>query len=167
LIIFFDISLDDFLRRRAKLARVTNQLNEKVFRGFFQTLYWRRRFLAQRSTPVSYAGAGKYKTRIYLIVVPAIIVEESEPSSLPVPRPAMLSLDLTQMRNDMGTGYSPTSPSFGRDPLQTRSSPQSAGDDDSNSPFKTWSNIGGPESQVVASAAQPELYGFLKVATNI
>lgn len=57
---FFDISLDDFLRRRAKLVRVTDQVNERICRGFFQMLYWRRWFLAHRSVSPSYAGTGKY-----------------------------------------------------------------------------------------------------------
>lgn len=98
--------------------------------------------------------------RLHLIVVPAIIVEEPEPQSLPAPRPALPSLDLTQMRNDMGTGYSPTSPSFGPGPLQTRYSPQSDGEDEPNSSFRKWSNIGGPESQIATSAVHSELYAL-------
>src|SRR5271170_7152546 len=57
-----DVSLDEFLRRRAKLVRVTDQVNEKILRGFFQTLFWRRRFLAQSSSSSSRSlnGVGKY-----------------------------------------------------------------------------------------------------------
>ena len=56
-----NISLDEFLRRRAKLVRVTDQVNEKICRGFFQTLYWRRAFLAHHasSSSSSFAGVGK------------------------------------------------------------------------------------------------------------
>jgi len=56
-----NISLDEFLRRRAKLVRVTDQVNENICRGFFQTLYWRRAFLAHRasSSSPSFAGVGK------------------------------------------------------------------------------------------------------------
>ena len=60
LLISVDRSLDEFLRRRAKLVRVTDQVNEKICRGFFQTLFWRRWFLAQRSSSNSYSGVGEF-----------------------------------------------------------------------------------------------------------
>lgn len=104
-------------------------------------------------------------TRLHLIVVPAIIVEEPELPNLSVPRP-MPSLDLTQMRNDMGAGYSPTSPTFGQESLQVRYSPQSDGEDESSSPFRTWSSIGGPESQIATSTVQSGMYSSLSVVTD-
>jgi hypothetical protein len=52
------LGLDEFLRRRAKLVRVTDIVSEKTCRGFFQMLYWRRWFLAQRSASSSYTGPG-------------------------------------------------------------------------------------------------------------
>ena len=47
------IRLDEFLRRRAKLQRVQQQLNAKLISGWLQTLYWRRRFLEGRAPPTS------------------------------------------------------------------------------------------------------------------
>lgn len=156
----FDDSLDEFLRRRAKLVRVTEQVHEKVVRGFFQTLYWRQRFLAQRSeSSSSISGpAGKTSDLSKLIEVPSIVVEETETSSLSVPRAAMPSLDLTQMRN-LGAGYSSTRPVFRQeDRLQVQGSSQSESDDESDSRGRTWSNLGAPDSQVATSAGQSELY---------
>jgi voltage-dependent calcium channel len=52
------LSLDEFLRRRTKLVRVGDRVSEKTCRGFFQTLYWRRWFLNQRTPANAYAGVG-------------------------------------------------------------------------------------------------------------
>lgn len=168
-LIFF--SLDEFLRRRAKLVRVTDQMNEKICRGLFQTLYWRRAFLAQRSSTSSssYAGVGNnYCSNDKLIAVPSIVVEESEASILPNPRPALPSLDLTQMRDNTGAGYYPTSSNFdGQDQLHAPSSQHSEAEDDLPSPTRTWSTIGGPESNIATSAAATsELYHSLKVSST-
>jgi hypothetical protein len=85
-----------------------------------------------------------------LTLVPSIVVEESEATSLAVPRPALPSLDLTQMR-DLGSGYSPnvspTTVDFPRLELS-----------DGGSPVRTWSNIGGPESQIATSSGVSELF---------
>src|SRR5438552_19167175 len=97
-----NVSLDEFLRRRAKLVRVTEQVNEKICRGFFQTLYWRRAFLAQRSGSSSLTGI--FIILKYLITVPSIVVQETDTSALSVPRPTLPSLDLTQMRSNLGSG---------------------------------------------------------------
>jgi hypothetical protein len=85
--------------------------------------------------------------------VPSIVVEESEMSSLSVPRPAHPSLDLTQMRHAMGAGYSPTSPSFSGSDRLLRSD-----DGEQGSGAKSWSNIGAPGSQISTSAVDSELY---------
>ena len=154
------LSLDEFLRRRAKLMRVTDHVNEKICRGFFQTLYWRRRFLAQRSpTSSSYTGVGMAVMKIPADVVPSIVVQESETSGLSVPRPALPSLDLTNLRRDMGSGYSPMSPLFsGQSSIQP--SPVHGLDvvERSSSENRSWSNLGGPDTNLTASAANTELY---------
>jgi hypothetical protein len=101
---------------------------------------------------------GKFENEIYLIQVPAIVVQESESSSLSVPRPAFPSLDLTQMRDDMGTGYSPNPSHIGSSvALQSPWTQQSETDDVANSPVRTWSNIGGPQSRIATSAGNSEL----------
>ena len=88
-----------------------------------------------------------------LTLVPSIVVEESEATSLAVPRLALPSLDLTQMR-DLGSGYSsnvsdqtPTTVDFPRLELS-----------DGGSPVRSWSNIGGPESQIATSSGVSELF---------
>ena len=71
----------------------------------------------------------------------------------------MPSLDLTQMRDNMGSRYSPTSPSFdGQERLHAYSPHQSDTEDESRSPARTWSTIGGPESNIATSAVNSELY---------
>jgi hypothetical protein len=144
--------LDDFLRRRAKLVRVTDRVREKTVRGFFQTMFWRRWFIAQRSQQTSYTGDSAFPRQCFNIV-PSIVVEESETSMLDVPRVAQPSLDLTQMRNAMGAGYSPTTPAFTRaDRMYTTES------DEQDSQIRSWSNIGAPGSSIATSAVTSELY---------
>jgi hypothetical protein len=95
-------------------------------------------------------------------------VQEDETSSLSVPRLGLPSLDLTQMRNTMGTGYSPTSPAFPRpDRLQTSDRQLSDTEDESTSPVRTWSSIGGPDSQISTSAITSELYIDIQSQSNI
>jgi hypothetical protein len=147
-----DSRLDDFLRRRAKLVRVTDRVREKTVRGFFQTMFWRRWFLARRSSSTSYTGDSTFPPQSFNIV-PSIVVEESETSMLNVPRVAQPSLDLTQMRNAMGAGYSPTTPAFTRtDRLYITES------DEQDSQIRSWSNIGAPGSSIATSAVSSELY---------
>jgi hypothetical protein len=94
-----------------------------------------------------------------LIKVPSIVVEESETSLLSVPRAAMPSLDLTQMRNDMGTGYSPTRPAFSQeDRLQVQGISPSGSEDESESHPRSWSNLGAPDSQIATISTQSDLY---------
>jgi len=50
------LSLDEFLRRRTKLVRIADRVSEKICSGFFQTLYWRQKFLAQCAA--TYTGVG-------------------------------------------------------------------------------------------------------------
>lgn len=135
------------------MLRVADQVNEKVVRGFFQTLYWRRAFLNQRSsTNASYAGVGKlHYHKQANNVVPSIVVEASE-SNLSIPaRTALPSLDLTQMRRDMGTGYSEPSPTDWRGRLQPSPTQRSDTEDGTSPPGRTWSSIGGPDSQIATS----------------
>ena len=133
---------------------MTNHVNEKICRGFFQTLYWRRAFLAHRVATSSFNGT--CLILVYLITVPSIVVQESDTSALSIPRPSLPSLDLTQMRHDVGTGYS--SVFEGQDRLQPSYSPQSDVEDEASSLGRTWSTIGGPDSQIATSGVNSELY---------
>jgi len=91
-----------------------------------------------------------------LIPVPAIVVEESEATSLAIPRPALPSLDLTQMR-DLGAGYS------SNDSRQDSTSPESSrlGVTEGGSPVRMWSNIGGPDSQIASTSGVSELLDLI------
>ena len=93
-----------------------------------------------------------------LMKVPSIVIEESETSLLSVPRAAMPSLDLTQMRH-IASGYAPTQPVLSQqDRLYVRGRSHSESDDESESQGRTWSNLGAPDSQIATSAVQSELY---------
>ena len=94
--------------------------------------------------------------RVYLIKVPAIVVQESDTSTPSIPRPTLPSLDLTQMRDNMGAGYSPVLD--GHDRLHPSYSPQSDVEDEANSPARTWSTIGGPDSRMASAGGNSELY---------
>ena len=126
-------------------------MNEKICRGFFQTLYWRRRFLAQRSSSNSFSG-----------VVPSIVVQESEAMSLSLPRPALPSLDLTQMR-EIGHGYS--SSLSGLSPTSS-DGPRLGSSDGGSSPIRMWSNLGAPDSQIATSSGGSELFVPLNLSAN-
>lgn len=133
------------------MVRVTDHLSEKVIRGFFQTLFWRRRFLANRgSSSTSYTGD-----------VPAIVVHDSETGNLRVPR-AMPSVDLTQMRNvGSGSGFSPASPVFSGDlGLNLRHRTPTESEDEAGPSGRTWSSVGAPESQIATSTGTSELYSI-------
>ena len=84
------------------------------------------------------------------MLVPSIVVQESDMSSLSVPRATLPSLDLTNMRNrEMGGGYSPTSPAFGaRLQPNPRGHYRSESEDEANSQNRSWSSLGAPGSQV-------------------
>jgi len=88
-----------------------------------------------------------------LTLVPSIVVDESEATSLAVPRPALPSLDLTRIR-DLGSGYS----SNVSEQTSTSVELPRLGLSDGGSPVRTWSNIGGPESQIATSSGRAELF---------
>jgi len=117
---------------------------------------WRNGQAHARHTPASVLRSSKSK----LIAVPSIVVHEDELSGLSVPRPALPSLDLTQMRREGGTGYSPTSPVF---PGQLSIQLSPVQDDDiverSSTELRSWSSIVGPDSHLTPSDGQ--LYTFL------
>ena len=165
-----DGSLDEFLRRRAKLVRVTDAVSEKICRGFFQTLYWRRQFLAHYNSTSSstggFTGVGMFFAECELTIVPSIVVEESESAGPEIsnPRLALPSLDLTYMRGNTGAGYSPeVSPTHipVRDRSQGLHSPQSS-PEESPWPIRTWTSLGAPDSQIAMSTGSSELYSLLR-----
>ncbi|CAH0000943.1 unnamed protein product [Clonostachys byssicola] len=47
------LKLDEFLRRRARLQRVEDSVRRKIVQGFFDTLYWSRKFKKHRMSRLS------------------------------------------------------------------------------------------------------------------
>ena len=154
---------------------MNDAVNEKICRGLFQTLYWRRRFLdhynSSSGSTSGIPGVGRSSLEFELTIVPSIVVEESESASLGIPNPrlALPSLDLTYMRGNMGSSYSPEGSPI-HIPLRDRSqglhSPVSP-EDENASPIRTWSNIGGPDSQIATSTGNSELYSPLRLLSLI
>ena len=72
------LRLEEFLRRRARLQRVEEAVRRSIVIGFFDTLYWRRRFRQHQEKQ----RAGRI-TELPKLQVPEILVEGegSEPSS--------------------------------------------------------------------------------------
>ncbi|KAH9809533.1 calcium-channel protein cch1-like [Teratosphaeria destructans] len=69
------LRLEEFLRRRARLQRVEEAVNRNIVVGFFDTLYWRRRFKrameAKKNARVTAVPSFEY-------AVPEIFVQEDE-----------------------------------------------------------------------------------------
>jgi hypothetical protein len=90
------LRLDEFLKRRARQQRVEESIRRNIVRGFFDTLYWSRRFRRIQMTKGNFRMAGPPQ-----LAVPEIFVEDpddvttnskgTEPQdfteSVPVPSP--------------------------------------------------------------------------------
>ncbi|KAF2761827.1 calcium-channel protein CCH1 [Pseudovirgaria hyperparasitica] len=64
------LRLEEFLRRRARMQRVEEAVRRNIVVGFFDTLYWRRRFNSRSS--------GGRMTDIPQFTVPEILVEDED-----------------------------------------------------------------------------------------
>lgn len=71
--IILEHRLEEFLRRRARLQRVEEAVNRNVVVGFFDTLYWTRRF--RRAMDIKRNGR---MTAIPQFTVPEIYVDDEE-----------------------------------------------------------------------------------------
>jgi voltage-dependent calcium channel len=67
------LRLDEFLKRRAWLQRVDESIRRNIVRGFFDTLYWSRRFRRQKNYPKDSRMAGPPQ-----LPVPEIFVEDPD-----------------------------------------------------------------------------------------
>lgn len=74
------LKLDEFLRRRARLQRVEEEVHRRVVVGFFDTMYWSRRFRRHlnRHTTSRITGLQDFDLPLD---VPAIVVDGSESGS--------------------------------------------------------------------------------------
>ncbi|KAL1875306.1 hypothetical protein VTK73DRAFT_10203 [Phialemonium thermophilum] len=67
------LRLEEFLRRRARLQRVEEQVRRRIVQGFFDTLYWSRQFKRYREMK----RAGRMMT-VPQLGVPEILVDDEE-----------------------------------------------------------------------------------------
>jgi hypothetical protein len=67
------LRLDEFLKRRARQQRVEESIRRNVVRGFFDTLYWSRRFRRFQNSKGNFRMAGPPQ-----LAVPEIFVEDPE-----------------------------------------------------------------------------------------
>ena len=105
------LKLEEFLRRRARLQRVEEAVNRNVVVGFFDTLYWARRF--RRAMDAKKAAR---ITAIPQFGVPEIFVHGDEDDVTQAPNFDVPSLSVTPVDYDptdtaesLGLGRAPTS----------------------------------------------------------
>ncbi|KAL8697386.1 MAG: hypothetical protein Q9224_002343 [Gallowayella concinna] len=67
------LKLDEYLRRRARLQRVEEEVERRVVRGFFDTMYWNRRFRSRNK----FRHAARMRT-IPQFAVPEIFVDDRD-----------------------------------------------------------------------------------------
>ncbi|KAF2094858.1 calcium channel-like protein subunit Cch1 [Rhizodiscina lignyota] len=72
------LRLKEFLRRRARLQRVDEAVRRNIVRGFFDTVYWSRRFRQSKEKK----NAGRM-TDVPQFTVPEIYVDDEPPSAGP------------------------------------------------------------------------------------
>ncbi|KAH8675332.1 ion transporter [Xylariales sp. PMI_506] len=78
------LRLEEFLRRRARLQRVEEEVRRRVVLGFFDTLYWARKF--KRHMDKKRAGR---MTAVPQLDVPDIFVEDNDDQQKPPQRATM------------------------------------------------------------------------------
>ncbi|KAK5115969.1 hypothetical protein LTR62_000425 [Meristemomyces frigidus] len=105
------LKLEEYLRRRARLQRVEEAVNRNVVVGFFDTLYWSRRF--RRATN---AKRNARMTAIPTFGVPEIYVhadedDATEGKKINVPSVSVTSVDFDPVDNEhsLGVGFAPAS----------------------------------------------------------
>lgn len=67
------LRLDEFLKRRARLQRVDESIRRNIVKGFFDTMYWSRRFRRRKNYPRDSRMAGPPQ-----LTVPEIFVEDPD-----------------------------------------------------------------------------------------
>ena len=67
------MQLEEFLRRRARLQRVEEEVNRRIVIGFFDTLYWSRRFRHRRDLRQS-----AHMMTVPSFEIPEILVEDED-----------------------------------------------------------------------------------------
>ncbi|KAL6830373.1 calcium permeable channel [Trichoderma sp. SZMC 28015] len=80
------LRLEEFLRRRARLQRVDEAIRRRTVQGFFDTLYWSRKFKAHMERK-----RASRMTTIPQLRIPDILVEDDEDDSFSAQTEAKLS----------------------------------------------------------------------------
>lgn len=107
------LKLEEYLRRRARLQRVEEEVNRRIVRGFFDTLFWHRRFRSRHN----FRDSARMVT-VPQFMVPEIFVDDQEivspldgrfPGSAPMvpPKDGPENVEGLRRRND-STGGSPS-----------------------------------------------------------
>ena len=132
------LKLEEFLRRRARLQRVEEEVNRRIVKGFFDTMFWNRQFQSRLDLRHS-----ARMTMIPQFAVPEIFVDDQDvvspqhddfslgmrdPSNFP---PQLASRSGVPAGDDRGRQYSPDSAGLRRRGDSTGPSP--AGSD------RSWS----------------------------
>lgn len=97
------LRLEEYLRRRARLQRVEEEVHRRVVRGFFDTMFWSRRFRRRMDSRQS----ARMMT-IPQFAVPEIFIEDQDPDSPPIgdlpPSPAsdISPMDTTRASLEIG-----------------------------------------------------------------
>lgn len=102
------LKLEEFLRRRARLQRVEEEVNRRVVKGFFDTLYWTRRFRSRLDLRHS-----ARMVNIPQFAVPEIFVDDQEVVS---PETSKFPRDIVSPTTVSPPGGSPRDDGRGRRP---------------------------------------------------
>lgn len=70
------LRLEEFLRRRARLQRVEEEVRRRIVRGFFDTMFWSRRFRSR----MDFRQSARMMT-VPQFAVPEIFIEDQDPDS--------------------------------------------------------------------------------------
>lgn len=98
------LRLEEFLRRRARLQRVEEEARRRIVVGFFDTMYWARRFHRHLTRHDS-----ARMTNIPQFAVPEIFVNDGEPSKKEAKvtvQPYLSPNDITEHRTSWNDGAS-------------------------------------------------------------
>ncbi|KAI6865493.1 calcium channel-like protein subunit Cch1, partial [Hortaea werneckii] len=105
------LKLEEFLRRRARLQRVEEAVNRNIVVGFFDTLYWARRFRRAME-----ARKNARMTKVPQFGVPEIFVHGEDDDVTQAKKFAIPSVSITPVEHDrsdtaesLGVGRAPAS----------------------------------------------------------
>ena len=123
------LKLEEFLRRRARLQRVEEEVNRRVVKGFFDTMYWSRQFRSRLDL--------RHSARMVTIpqfTVPEIFVDDQEIVS---PTIDNFSPSVASPTSVLGANISPVNDERGRRPSSDASGLRQRTDSRAPSPSRS------------------------------